>query len=63
MWGNTVKVSIVVNAFCEAGIYPVDFKAIRKTKLVPLTLYKSESLLSKIIINYYDLSKEMTWLN
>ena len=41
-WEKTVKVSTIVNSFRSAGIYPVDFTALRGAKLAPAALYKAE---------------------
>ena len=38
-WENTVKVSTIVSSFRSAGIFPVDFSAIRPEKLAPATIY------------------------
>ena len=48
-WENTVKVSTIVNSFRAAGIYPVDFTAIRREKVIPSTLYRVEEVASKQI--------------
>ena len=34
-WENTVKASTIINSFRTAGIFPVDFSAIRQEKLAP----------------------------
>lgn len=38
-WNNTVKLATVINAFCNAGIWPVDPSAICLSKLTPSTVY------------------------
>ena len=43
-WQNTVKVSTIENSFHNSGIYPVDFSALRGTKLVPSTIYRFEQV-------------------
>ena len=43
-WQNTVKVSTIENSFRNSGIYPVDFSALRGTKLVPSTMYRFEQV-------------------
>ena len=45
-WENTVKVSTIVNLFLVAGIYPVDFTAIHREKVIPSTLYRVEEVAS-----------------
>ena len=41
-WENTVKAS-TINSFRTAGIFPVDFSAIRQEKLAPATVYTTET--------------------
>ena len=40
-YDNTVKVGTIVNAFRNAGIFPVNFAAIRSSKFTPSSVYKS----------------------
>ena len=41
---QTVKVTTIVNSFRDSGIYPVNFSAIRSSKLSPSSVYsESES--------------------
>lgn len=40
--GEDRQSSTIVNSFHSAGIYPVDFTALRGAKLAPAALYKAE---------------------
>ena len=39
-WEHTVKLSTIVNYFRTSGIWPVDLKAVRQSKIAPSTIYK-----------------------
>ena len=46
-YDNTVKVGTIVNAFHNAGIFPVNFAAIRSSKFTPSSVYKSTKVCSE----------------
>ena len=39
---QTVKVTTIVNSFRDSGIYPVNFGAIRSSKIMPSSVYSSD---------------------